>query len=263
MNVLAIVSSPRPAGNTHRLVALALEQLREECSTFGDELEAETVSLARLNIKTCVGCRACFDKGEDSCPLQDDVPALRDKLLRADALILASPVFVEDVNGILKNWIDRMAYGCHRPPFCLKKALVLTTSGGGASSHALRTMASALVAWGFHIVGKRNFRMGAVMDDAALRSQWGDTLRTLVHKLVSTTVKAAADPAWYSLMAFTIQQRFWRKQAALEPDTLDARHWRERGWLQSGCKYYAPIRSSPVKVALARLIGRTLALFFI
>jgi multimeric flavodoxin WrbA len=36
-------------------------------------------------------------------------------MMRAEAYVFASPVYVEDINGVMKNWIDRMAFNSHRP----------------------------------------------------------------------------------------------------------------------------------------------------
>lgn len=87
-------------------------------------LEIERISLGQLDLNTCRGCRVCFDKGEEKCPLKDDVLSIRDKMILADGILAASPVYVEDVNGIMKNWIDRMAFNCHRPAFAGKSAYI-------------------------------------------------------------------------------------------------------------------------------------------
>ena len=47
----------------------------------------------------------------------------------ADGIIFASPVYVNDVSGIAKTWIDRLAYVCHRPAFAGKCAYLIATVG--------------------------------------------------------------------------------------------------------------------------------------
>lgn len=71
----------------------------------------------------------------------------------ADAIILASPVYVDDVSGITKNWIDRLAHVCHRPEFYGKYAYLLSTTGASSTRHTLRTM-NAPMYWGFTIIGR-------------------------------------------------------------------------------------------------------------
>jgi multimeric flavodoxin WrbA len=162
MRILSIVSSCRTDGNTGRLTSLIEEQLQKEAEKRNISLEAEQVFLGRQDVRMCRGCRLCFDRGEDSCPLKDDLLSIRDRMLAADGYLIASPVYVEDVNGILKNWIDRLAFLNHRPALCGKSALLIHTSGAGATGHALHTMGSALSAWGCRIAYKTKFRAGAL-----------------------------------------------------------------------------------------------------
>lgn len=263
MNLLALQSSPRANGNTSRLMDLAVDTLRRQLTTAGEVLQVETVHLARREVKTCLGCRACFDRGETHCPLRDDVAALRERMDWADALIVASPVYVESVNGILKNWIDRMAYGCHRPFLNGKPALVLTTSGGGATGSAARTAAMALMPWGGRISARRNFRMGgARMDEGEVRRRFAAPLGSMVAALRRDVRRQKQGrPAWLSVLFFTIQQRAYRRMAQTTP-CVDTDYWQQKGWLDRRCVYYVQVHRS-LKTATARLAGRALSLFFL
>ncbi|MDP4090618.1 MAG: flavodoxin family protein, partial [Bacillota bacterium] len=125
MKIISLVSSYRSNGNTIRIVSLIENQLLSIARTDGIGLEIERIQIGHSDIRTCLGCRACFDKGEEMCPLKDDLLAIRDKICQADGILAASPVYVEDVNGIMKNWIDRMAFNCHRPAFAGKAAYIV------------------------------------------------------------------------------------------------------------------------------------------
>jgi multimeric flavodoxin WrbA len=147
MKVMTLISSYRKNGNTERLCSLIEEELQSIAEFQHETLEIERVRLGHTELKTCLGCRVCFDKGEELCPLKDELLLIRKKLDEADGIILASPVYVEDVNGIMKNWIDRMAFNCHRPAFAGKTAVIVSTSGNASTKHALRTMRNALTRW--------------------------------------------------------------------------------------------------------------------
>ena len=61
-----------------------------------------------LNLSSCNGCSTCFDNG--ICPL-DDVDgfnSVKENILEADLVIIISPVYVNNVSGIIKNFIDRL-----------------------------------------------------------------------------------------------------------------------------------------------------------
>jgi multimeric flavodoxin WrbA len=264
MKILSIVSSFRRDGNTSRLASLIEEQLQKEAEKLNISLEIERVFLSRMDVRTCRGCRLCFDKGEDKCPLKDDLLSLRDKMLAEDGYLIASPVYVEDVNGILKNWIDRMAFVCHRPVLAGKSAFLITTSGGGSTGHAIRTMNGALHAWGCRVAGTKKFRTGALMEkkDIWLRNE--KTIRHAAEVFVSDLTRGAdTNPGWYSLIAFRIQQICWTKASYQANNPYDYQYWKEKGWLEHGCIYYIPLKKGMWKVRLARLIGGGVAKFFV
>jgi multimeric flavodoxin WrbA len=107
MRILALVSSNRKKGNTARFVQLVAAQVQALAARHNTPFEFETLALGDLDIRPCRGCRVCFDRGEDKCPLKDDIPAIRAKMGAADGLILASPLYVKDVNGVAKTWHEQ------------------------------------------------------------------------------------------------------------------------------------------------------------
>jgi len=99
MKVLAIAGSPRRGGNTDTL----LEQAIAGAQSAGAEVEL--VALSRLKVAPCIACDRCFENGR--CAVKDDYPALCEKTLDADAVILAAPVTFTNVCGWAKAFIDR------------------------------------------------------------------------------------------------------------------------------------------------------------
>lgn len=100
LSVLGIACSPRRNGNTTSLLLEAMKTARAEGHT------TELVYLSDLNISPCQGCNACSAKG--ICIIQDDIPKLQEKLIQADRVILAAPIFMMGVNAQTKIMIDRM-----------------------------------------------------------------------------------------------------------------------------------------------------------
>lgn len=100
--VVAVVGSPRRAGNTAALVAATLEEL-----TIRGAL-CETVVLADHRIAPCLGHDDCPDRA--ACPLGDDAASVLDQVYAADCLVLASPVYYENVSAQMKAFIDRNVF---------------------------------------------------------------------------------------------------------------------------------------------------------
>lgn len=263
LKLISIVSSGRKNGNTERIVKNIEKEIMQLSKNQNIQLELEHINLAHSNIQLCKGCRICFNKGEALCPAKDDLLMINDKINQADGIILASPVYVEDVNGVMKNWIDRMAFNCHRPAFAGKTALIVTTSGIGSSKHALRTMNSALQPWGFHVASQIKFRTGALMEDKQITSLYAKQIKIASYKLFTDLYGCKSKvPSFYSLMAFKVQQSYWHKYKG-EHEPLDYSYWKVRGWTEKNCDYYIQHNANIVKVALARLSGRFVSIFFI
>ena len=72
-----------------------IEMLRP---TLGQEgFELEVIHLAGLDIRYCTGCAFCMEKGK--CWIDDDHRQIAEKLLTAQGIILASPVYFFSVTA--------------------------------------------------------------------------------------------------------------------------------------------------------------------
>src|SRR4030043_373283 len=99
MKVLGIMGSPRRQSNTETLLDKALEGAREAGA------EVEKVLVSKLKISPCLEIYACRKDG--NCAIKDDMQALYEKLLEADHVIFASPMFFYGVTSQAKAVIDR------------------------------------------------------------------------------------------------------------------------------------------------------------
>lgn len=68
--------------------------------------EVEKISLAGKNIQFCRGCLACQKLGK--CVIKDDVDAIMQKVLHADVIVWATPIYYFEMSGQMKVLIDRM-----------------------------------------------------------------------------------------------------------------------------------------------------------
>jgi len=67
---------------------------------------AEKIFLRDLHIGYCTGCGACYN-GEHPCSQRDDAAGVLEKMVRADVIVLATPVYFYTVCGQMKTLIDR------------------------------------------------------------------------------------------------------------------------------------------------------------
>ena len=97
--VLIISSTPRKGGNSDKL-----------CDAFADGAKeagnkVEKVRIADMKIGYCTGCYACQKTGK--CAIKDDARSVIDKMMAADVIVLASPVYFYSICAQLKALIDR------------------------------------------------------------------------------------------------------------------------------------------------------------
>lgn len=100
-NVLILSGSPRRGGNSDLL-----------CDQFllgaqGAGHKVEKIRLADLTINYCTGCGACIDT-PGKCVQQDDMSTVLEKMIAADVIVMATPVYFYTMNGQMKTLIDRV-----------------------------------------------------------------------------------------------------------------------------------------------------------
>ena len=99
MKILGICGSPRRGGNTEVLLKEALKGAEEV------GVEVEEIFLRDKTISPCLEIYGCKEDGR--CVIEDDFHEVAEKMVRADALILASPIFFYTVSAHTKMLMDR------------------------------------------------------------------------------------------------------------------------------------------------------------
>lgn len=140
--IIILKSSPREHGNSSTLAEQVAAGARECSATV------ESFWLHDMNIHPCDGCDFCRETGV--CVIKDEMQPLYPKLLAADAIVLASPIYWFTYNAQLKMCIDRWyaLWNFKHDAFKGKPfGVVLTygdsdlyTSGGINAIHTLETM---------------------------------------------------------------------------------------------------------------------------
>lgn len=156
MNIVTLFGSPRKKGNTATLLGLVEEALTNRGH------QVDRVDVAKHKINGCLECYTCQQKPDKpGCPQKDDALAIFERMLAADLVIYASPMFCWSWTSQIKSLIDRH--------FCL-----VTDLGGGKYKSLIEAKKVALVGTcagplegnGTHLVEQFN----ALVDYAKARS---------------------------------------------------------------------------------------------
>lgn len=99
-NVLILSGSPRAKGNSNILCDAFMQGAVET----GNQVEKVLVS--KLKLAGCLGCNACKRNG-GRCVQKDDMADIKEKMISADVIVLASPIYFYSMTSQLKTLIDR------------------------------------------------------------------------------------------------------------------------------------------------------------
>ena len=98
--VLILSGSPRKGGNSD----LLCDEFMRGAQESGNEVEK--IRVAEKNVAPCKGCYYCRKSG-GQCVSKDDMGEILQKMIDADVLVLASPVYFYSIDAQLKAVIDR------------------------------------------------------------------------------------------------------------------------------------------------------------
>ena len=101
MKRIIVISTSLRNGSNSDLLA---DKFVEGAKAAGNEVEK--ISLVGKNIQFCKGCLACQKLGR--CVINDDVNEIMAKVLNADVVVWATPIYYYEMSGQMKTLIDRM-----------------------------------------------------------------------------------------------------------------------------------------------------------
>jgi multimeric flavodoxin WrbA len=153
-NILALISSPRKNGNSTILCEKIIEGARESGA------KVTTINLNKTKIKACTACDKCHISDSSFCVLKDDMSKIYPKIIAADTIIYASPIYWFTISAQLKIFMDR-CYALGGPSgYALKgkKMAIALTYGDddpfrSGAVNALRTLQDSFAFVGAELIG--------------------------------------------------------------------------------------------------------------
>lgn len=251
-NIAVLMGSPRKRDSYQ------ICRLIEQSFHSTPDVTFDYLFLKDYHIEDCRGCDQCFRKGEKFCPCRDDLEILKEKLLAADGIIFASPVYACQITGSLKRVIDRLSYLFHRQELVGKPALTVVTTGGGGLKPAGNYLKMTACGWGCHLIGELGimsprffersqesasaFGYNKRYHDAELRN-----IRLLAGKFKDAVNRQELPvPSFYDIFLF----QCLRSKTFVSK--VDYEYWEMRGWLES--RYYYDVKMNPAKKMFARMM---------
>ena len=245
--VTAFVGSARKNGVTYR----ATRQLLDDLQSFGD-VRSDVVFLSEWNLRLCRGCKACFLRGEEFCPLQDDRDVLIGKMMRSDGVVFASPTYSFQVSALMKAFLDRLGFALHRPCFHGKAFTSIGVEGIHGGRDVVKYLDLVGGGLGFNVV-KGSSITCRKNPDTALEPMAEEERRRMDEAVARQSRRfheqlsgpAFPAPSLFQLWVFRMARTGFERE--LGDDRRDHAYYRDQGWFESD--YYYPTRLGPLKKA--------------
>jgi len=103
MKIIAFNGSPRGEKSNTNIIVNEFFNGATEAGA-----DVENIFLVKKKIRQCLGCFDCWTKTPGKCIIKDDMEELIQKFIDADIVVFATPLYVDNVSGIMKKFMDRL-----------------------------------------------------------------------------------------------------------------------------------------------------------
>jgi len=227
----------------------AVRQFLDNLKSSGDA-ECEIIALTDHRLELCRGCKNCFRKGEEFCPLKDDRDLLIEKMTASDGVVFATPNYSYQVSATMKTFLDRLGFVFHRPRFFGKTFTSIVAQGIYGGSKVVTYLDFVGMGLGFNVV---KGSCTTALDPMSEKER--DKINGIVagHSkrfLAGLSQPQYPAPALIKLCAFRAVRTSMRKM--LDETSRDFTYYRDKGWFEAD--YYYPTRLGVLKKATGSLV---------
>ena len=237
MKVLLINGSARKE-NTYNILFQITQILKAH------SIDSEILHLFDFTIKECEGCdNVCIKQG--ACQIKDDMPAIMQKILESDGVVLGSPVYLGGVTSKFKAFVDRTNAWFHKPEPAGKPVFFVVTTASTGIKETLLFLNQFSAGFGGRKGGSiarqaKNMKIPVTEKDLS-------KFLSLLEK-----DKKLYRPSMKEIIIFEVQ-----KVLALKSEGDDRNFWQKNGWLDK--LYYYDCRLNPVKKAFSGMMFKILS----
>ena len=211
MKKILLINSSNRKRNTFKLLS-SIEALLKE-----NNFQTELINLGDYNIDFCKGCEVCVLKS--GCFIKDDTNLILQKIIEADGLVIGTPVYLNNMTGMLKSLIDRTCSWFHRSPVAQKPTLLLANTQGSGINSTINSIKESMIQWGVALCGtiSRNGRNFSNPIEYKEISSFVD--------LVNNSGKGYK-PSFKEISTYTTQRTL-----ATNVFELDKEYWENQNWI--------------------------------
>lgn len=219
--VTAIVGSPQKHNSsTYKTVV----DIMDSITSSNSECKKNIISLSDYNIQNCKGCARCFATCSICRQFDDDIKHIEEELLKSDVIIFASPVYAHNITGIMKNFIDRIAYGLHIMRFTGKYGVTVSVSDSNGNSFVDSYLSKILMYMGVKVVQNVSIQRVKPIEPSII-SACGKQITDIIDG-----VGGRESTEYEELVFQTMKKALINVRDRLE--TNETRYWDEHGYFE-------------------------------
>lgn len=225
MKKILLINASNRKKNTYKLL-VATEKLLQQ-KGFATEI----IHLNDYRIDFCKGCEVCVLRGK--CFVKDDVQQIMDKMRACDGLVIGTPVYLNNMTGILKSFIDRTCSWFHRTEMAQIPTLLVVNTQGSGIKNTIQSLNESLIQWGVCLTGSIS-RSGRNIDVAIEEKEVAAFVKC-VHAGGRSYV-----PSFKEISTYNVQRAL-----ATKVFPVDEAYWKDQGWMAH--PYFPQAQVNPFK----------------
>lgn len=225
MKKILLINSSNRKKNTYNLLQSIEKLLKKQ------NFDTEIINLNDYKIDFCRGCEVCILKNK--CFVKDDVHIIMEKIINADGLIIGTPVYLNNMSGILKSFIDRTCGWFHRSPVAQKPTLLLANTQGSGLKPTLKSIQESIIQWGVAFCGTIS-RNGRSFNEAIKEKELSKFIN-----LVNSNGEGYT-PSFKEIMTYNTQRTL-----ATNVFPIDKEYWENKDWINQS--YFPGAKVSFIK----------------
>ncbi|MEG2290308.1 MAG: flavodoxin family protein [Clostridium sp.] len=213
MKKILLINASNRKKNTYALL-LSIENILRNKG-----YETEIITLHDYKIDFCKGCEVCIVK--DNCFIKDDSSKIMNKIIESDGLVIGTPVYLNNMSGILKSFIDRTCSWFHRSKVAQKPTLLLANTQGSGIKNTLNSMEEVMIQWGV-CLGETISRNGRSFNKPIEEKELSEFI-----KLINSDENKYS-PSFKEVYTYNVQRTL-----ATKVFPIDKEYWDSKGWINT------------------------------
>lgn len=221
--VCAYIGVNKNDSSTIQYIRKVLDLVKEEV-----EIDFNLYTPKNFPLNTCTGCNQCFDSHKCHLDNMDNMTDIKKELMESDFIIFGSPIYLHNVSGGMKNFIDRLGYWSHFFPLRGKNAMVISSADSNGGNCVTVYLEKILSLYGCPVVTTANILAINNYDDGHIKAHADKMANSLKNPVKSNEIIEKMYGVFKMIMNAKgesgdrgAEYIYWKNNNMLEADTFE------------------------------------------